>query len=70
MKKLILLYLIAGISQISIAQPDSTKTYKKRVLEDTEVDLLMSYYKQEGDHSAVGGGIGNESLDDIRNNFV
>lgn len=70
MKKLILLCLIAGIAQISIAQPDSTKTYKKRVLEDTEVDLLMSYYKQEGDHSAVGGGIGTESLDDITPTIV
>jgi hypothetical protein len=31
---------------------------KKRV--DTEVDVLLSYYNQDGVHSAVNGGIGSE----------
>jgi hypothetical protein len=28
---------------------------KKRVLENTEVDVLLSYYKQDGAHSPVSG---------------
>lgn len=43
---------------------DSTKIYKKRVLESTEVDLLMSLYNQDGSHSPVNGGIGTEKLVD------
>jgi len=43
---------------------DSTKVYKKRVLENTEVDLLMSMYSQDGVHSPVNGGIGTEQLSD------
>lgn len=46
------------------------KGYKKRVLENTEVDFLMSMYKQEGDHSAVGGGVGNEELTDVTPTIV
>ncbi|EDP71757.1 hypothetical protein FBALC1_04697 [Flavobacteriales bacterium ALC-1] len=45
---------------------DSTSVqYKKRVLETTEVDLLMSYYEQDGNHASVTGGIGNERLTDV-----
>lgn len=49
---------------------DTTKVYKKRVLESTEVDILMSYYTQDGDHSSVSGGIGNEALTDITPTIV
>ena len=45
-------------------QADSTKIYKKKVLENTEVDLLMSLYNQDGVHSPVNGGIGTEKLID------
>ncbi len=47
------------------AQTDSISTYKKKVLEDTEVDLLLGYYGQEGKHASVTGGVGNESLQNI-----
>ena len=49
---------------------DSTKVYKKRVLDNTEVELLMSLYHQDGDNSAVGGGIGTEKLTDGTTNIV
>lgn len=49
---------------------DSTKVYKKRVLETTEVDFLTSYYSQDGDNAAVSGGIGTEELTDITGTFV
>ena len=47
------------------AQQDSTKVYKKRVLESTEVDFLTSYYTQDGINASVTGGIGNEHLTDF-----
>lgn len=47
------------------ATPDSSQVYKKRVLESTEVDILSSYYTQDGDNAAVSGGIGTESLNDV-----
>jgi len=49
---------------------DSTQVYKKRVLENAEVDYLMSLYKQDGDNSAVGGGIGTEELTDVTPTIV
>ncbi len=51
-------------------EKDSIPVYKKRVLESTEVDFLMSYYKQDGTHSSVGGGIGTEDLTDITPTIV
>ena len=54
----------------SFAQNDSTKVYKKRVLESTEVDFLMSYYKQDGNNASVTGGIGTEELTDITPTIV
>ncbi len=44
--------------------------YKKRVLETTEVDFLMSYYQQDGTHASVTGGIGDEHLTDITPTIV
>lgn len=54
----------------SAAQQDSTKLYKKRMLEATEVDLLSSYYQQSGRNASVTGGIGNEALTDVTPTIV
>jgi len=43
---------------------ENKSKYKKRVLETTEIDVLSSYYRQDGDNAAVSGGIGTENLDD------
>lgn len=66
MKKLILITLLfAGIFGYAQKAPqDSTKVYKKRVLESVEVDFLASYYNQDGDSAAVTGGIGTQKLQD------
>lgn len=56
--------LLVLIAAASFAQ-DSTQVYKKRVLESSEIDFLMSYYRQDGDSAAVSGGIGTEELTDI-----
>ena len=49
---------------------ETSSTFKKRVLENTEVDFLLSYYNQDGTHSPVSGGIGSEKLTDIASNIV
>lgn len=51
-------------------QQNDTATYKKRVLESTEVDFLMSYYTQDGDNAAVTGGVGTEELIDLTPTIV
>lgn len=38
------------------------KVYKKRVLESAEVDIITSFYSQDGDNASVTGGIGTEEL--------
>jgi hypothetical protein len=44
----------------SLHYPDSL--YKKRKVSRTEIQVLFSYYTQDGDHSAITGGIGTEWL--------
>ena len=70
MKK-ILIASIVLINFTAFAQEKETSTtFKKRVLENTEVDFLLSYYNQDGTHSPVNGGIGSEKLTDIASNIV
>ncbi len=54
----------------SHAQEEPVSTYKKRVLEATEINLLMSYYQQDGEHAAVTGGEGTEELKDVSSSLV
>ena len=49
---------------------DTTQVYKKRVLENTEIDFLTSYYSQDGNNAAVSGGIGSEELTDATGAIV
>ncbi|TRZ43802.1 DUF3570 domain-containing protein [Robertkochia solimangrovi] len=51
-------------------EEQGSSEYKKRVLESTEVDLLSSYYSQDGDNAAVSGGIGTEKLTDFTPTIV
>jgi hypothetical protein len=70
-KYLILVVTFVGFSQLFFAQEqDASQTYKKRVLENTEVDFLTSYYTQDGEKAAVSGGIGTEELTDITATIV
>ena len=57
---LLFFFLLGGI--VSAQTIDSLTQFKKKILESVEVDILMSYYEQEGIHAAVSGGIGNEYL--------
>lgn len=44
--------------------------YKKRVLETAELQILTSYYQQDGNNAAVSGGIGTEYLTDIHPTII
>lgn len=46
---------------------DSTTVYEKKSLTFEEVNIVSSYYHQEGNHSAITGGLGTEKLTDIAN---
>ena len=71
LKRVIIVLLVFAFAKAnSQSQQDSTTTYKKRVLETTEVDFLTSYYSQDGDNAAVSGGIGTEELTDVTGTFV
>ena len=57
--------LMQSYSQIA---KDSTG-FKSRKLKVDEINLVSSYYSQNGNNSAVTGGIGTEKLSDIANVF-
>ena len=56
----------AGFAQNSAV--DSSK-YKNHTLTFEEANIISSYYSQNGNNSAVTGGIGTEKLTDISNSF-
>jgi len=51
-----------------VAQGDTgDNNYSKRHLRIDEIDLVSSYYNQNGNHSAVTGGLGTEMVTDFSN---
>src|ERR1700761_3685534 len=44
-----------------------TSNYKSRKIHLDEIDFVSSYYSQNGNHSAVTGGIGTEKVTDFSN---
>jgi len=64
------LLLILCFTTLMAYSQDTIISYKKRVLESVEVDLLASYYSQDGDNAAVTGGIGTEELTDLASSIV
>ena len=65
-----LLLVACAVPVLVSAQVDSLTQFKKKVLDAVEVDVLMSYYQQEGIHAAVTGGLGNEYLTDYSPSIV
>ncbi len=68
LKNIFLFLLILALQQV--CAQDTEQTYKKRVLETTEVDFLSSYYSQDGDNAAVSGGRGTEELTDATGTII
>ena len=58
--------MVAAFSQ---SNPATDSTYKKRRLTFEEANLVSSYYRQDGNNSAVTGGIGTEKLTDLSNSI-
>lgn len=75
MKKVILsVGLLLGIwhqsaAQIATPKSDSYDSYTKRKLKVEEINLVSNYYEQDGNNSAVTGGIGTEKLNNIGNSL-
>lgn len=64
------LSLIAAFAQPARTDSTSstdTSSYHSRKLRTEEVNFVSSYYVQDGNHSAVTGGIGTEQLTDFAN---
>ncbi len=64
---------ITGFALLSLfrlnaqTKPADSTAYKSTKLKLEEVNLVSSYYKQDGDRSAVTGGVGTEELTDVSN---
>jgi Protein of unknown function (DUF3570) len=65
-------YVIIGLLASSLVASGQRKdsTYRKKDLSQTAVQVLMSYYTQDNDHSAVTGGIGTEDLQVFASQFA
>jgi hypothetical protein len=59
---------IAALLQ-SFSQQLPDTSFQSRKLKIDEINLVSSYYGQNGDHAAVTGGIGTQQLTDIANVF-
>ena len=70
MKRIFLTAIGLGMLLTSLKAQDASadsSQYKSRKLKLDEINLVSSYYSQNGNHAAVTGGIGSEKLNDISN---
>ncbi len=58
---------IFALLQLYAQNPSDSTGFKSRKLKIEEVNLVSSYYSQDGNNAAVTGGIGSEKLTDIAN---
>ncbi len=58
------------LSSLVVCAQQNDNSYQKRVLETSEIDLLLSYYDQDGNNAAVTGGEGTEKLADATSALV
>lgn len=61
-------FLFVFLVMVSNSFSQSNSTYKKRVLETTEIGILTSYYTQDGEKAVVTGGVGTEELTNTATN--
>lgn len=66
MKKIII-SIVALFGLFNTKAQENTNTEPSKKLTIDEINLVSSYYKQDGNNSAVTGGIGSEKLTDISN---
>ncbi len=68
--RVILVLLLLGLFTATCWSQQTNTSYAKKVLETSEVDLLFSYYEQDGNNAAVTGGEGTEELTDATSSIV
>ncbi|WP_379966333.1 DUF3570 domain-containing protein [Epilithonimonas sp. UC225_85] len=68
MKKVIM-SIIALFGFFNAKAQENTNTEPSKKLSLDEINLVSSYYKQDGNNSAVTGGVGTEKLTDISNSI-
>ena len=71
MKKLSLAVIGMYVGMLSAFSQNTTSdtAYKSRKLKFDEANVVSSYYHQDGNNSAVTGGIGSEKLTDLSNSI-
>lgn len=57
------------LSAFSQSYNIDTTSYKNQKLKLDEVNLVSGYFNQDGNHSAITGGIGSQKLNDVSNVF-
>src|SRR5665647_1379924 len=57
------------LSAFSQSYNVDTTTYKNQNLKLEEVNLVSGYFNQDGNNSAITGGIGSQKLSDVSNVF-
>jgi hypothetical protein len=62
MKRKFIVFGLLASSFFSYGQKKADSVYKKQRVSKTDVQALFSFYTQDGDHSAITGGIGTENL--------
>jgi len=66
----LLLFSVVLFAQNDTISNHAINSYKKRVLENAEIDFLTSLYTQDGVNAAITGGIGTEELNDFATNIT
>jgi hypothetical protein len=61
--------IIASHAQTKVQPVKDTSNYEARKLKVDEINIISAYYQQDGNNSAVTGGIGTEKLTDFANTF-
>src|SRR5690348_2728078 len=69
MRKLSLSVIGMYIGILSAFSQTDSSAYKSRKLKTEEINFVSGYYHQDGNNSAVTGGIGTEKLTDFANTF-
>jgi hypothetical protein len=67
MRKISLSVLALFFQVLSVFSQNDSSAYKERKLKITEINFVSGYYSQDGNNSAVTGGIGTEKLWDLAN---
>ena len=62
-------FYLSIVSALAQATGQDSTGYKHRKLKTEEMNFATSYYRQDGNNSAVTGGIGTEKLTDIATTF-